>query len=143
MDTKGRSAARDLLVRALYQWQIAGHDEAELADQFGARSEHARCDAEYFAALLKHSIDGAEAADRIIARHASRALEQLDAVGRAVLLLALAELQYRPDVPRNVVINEAVTLAKRYGATDSFRFVNALLDKAARDVRPPEAASGE
>jgi transcription antitermination protein NusB len=53
------------------------------------------------------------------------------------LLLALAELRHRSDVPTRVVINEAVELTKRFGAADSFKFVNALLDKAARrpDVR--------
>jgi N utilization substance protein B len=50
-------------------------------------------------------------------------------------LLGLAELKYRDDVPTKVVINEAVELAKRYGATDSFRFVNAVLDKTARELR--------
>ncbi len=143
MDSKGRSAARDLLVRALYQWQIAGHDTAELERQFGARSEYARCDTEYFRALLELSIAEADAADNVIAKYASRALEQLDAVGRAVLLLGLAELRHRSDVPTKVVINEAVTLAKRYGATDSYRFVNALLDKAAASLRAREVASGE
>lgn len=142
MDTKSRSRARDLLVRALYQWQIAGHERTELLEQFSARAEFERCDAEYFSALLGLAMDGAAAADRIIAKHASRALEQLDAVGRAVLLLALAELANRPDVPVKVVINEAVTLAKRYGATDSYRFVNALLDKAAAELRTRETASG-
>src|SRR5690606_5799037 len=70
--------------------------------------------------------------DRAIAKFAARSLAQLDAVGRAILLMALAELRYRPDVPTKVVINEAVELAKRYGAAESFRFVNAVLDKAAR-----------
>lgn len=142
MDTKGRSAARDLLVRALYQWQIGGHDVPELLDQFAARSEFARCDAEYFRALLELAIADAPAAEALVARYAERGTEQLDAVGRAVLLLGLAELAHRPDVPRKVVINEAVTLAKRYGATASYRFVNAVLDKAAASLREREAASG-
>lgn len=139
MDRKGRSAARDLLVRALYQWQVGGHDEAELVRQFGARGEYGRCDSEYFTALLELAIRDADHADRIIAKHATRSLEQLDAIGRAVLLLALAELEHRRDVPMKVVINEAVTLAKRYGATDSYRFVNALLDKAAGTLRGSDA----
>lgn len=142
MDTKRRSAARGLLVRALYQWQIAGHDRVELCEQFAAYAAFGRCDTEYFEALLGLAIDGAPAADRIIAKYATRSLEELDAVGRAVLLLALAELGERPDVPVKVVINEAVTLAKRYGATDSYRFVNALLDRAAAELRDRDAASG-
>ena len=100
------------------------------------------CDGAYFEALLATVIDNVAALDEIIARHAARGLEQLDAVGRAILLLALAELKYRDDVPTKVVINEAVELAKRYGAAESYKFVNALLDRSARElqrVAPAEA----
>ncbi len=72
----------------------------------------------------------------MIGAHADRGLDQVDAVGRGILLLALAELKFREDVPIKVVINEAVELAKRYGAADSYRFVNAVLDKAAKALRP-------
>ena len=75
-------------------------------------------------------------------KYGTRRSTFLDAVGRAVLLLGLAELKFRDDVPTKVVINEAVELAKRYGATDSFKFVNAVLDKMSRELRPDSAASG-
>jgi N utilization substance protein B len=84
----------------------------------------------------------APALDALIARQAARGIEQLDAVGHAILLLGLAELKFRADVPSKVVINEAVELAKRYGATDSFKFVNALLDKMSRELRGAAAGSG-
>ena len=79
--------------------------------------------------LLATVIDNVAALDEIIARQAARGLDQLDAVGRAILLLGLAELKFRDDVPTKVVINEAVELAKRYGAAESYKFVNAVLDK--------------
>jgi transcription antitermination protein NusB len=130
-----RRAARDLLVQALYQWQLTGASYDELVGQFEARDEFARSDERYFRELLRVVVDDAEALDRIIVEHAVRSLEQLDAVGRAVLLLALGELTRRADVPTKVIINEAVDLAKRYGAADSYRFVNAVLDKAAKQTR--------
>ena len=70
--------------------------------------------------------------DARISRHAvaDRALAR----SRAIFLLAMAELKTRGDVPTKVVINEAVNLAKRYGATDSFRFVNAVLDKTSKEL---------
>src|SRR5690606_19325332 len=120
-----------MLVQALYQWQMAGHDLMELEKQFSALPEFAKIDRAYFRSLLETAVGEAEDFDRAIARFAARSLEQLDAVGRAILLVALAELRHRPDVPTKVVINEAVELAKRYGAAESFRFVNAVLDKAA------------
>ena len=79
-------------------------------------------------------LDDVVALDELIERYATRGVDQLDAVGRAILLLGLAELKHRDDVPAKVVINEAVELAKRYGAAESFKFVNAVLDKAARDL---------
>lgn len=132
---RARHLARELLVKALYQWQIAGHGVAEIEAQFAASPEFERCDREFFSELLPVIVADAEALDAVIAQHAARGLEQLDAVGRAILLLALSELKSRADVPTKVVINEAVELAKRYGATDSFKFVNALLDKSAQALR--------
>jgi N utilization substance protein B len=124
-----------LLVKALYQWQIAGHSVAELSAQFAAHDDFARCDRDFFGQLLAVIVDDVAALDALIARQATRGLEQLDAVGRAILLLGLAELKFRDDVPSKVVINEAVELAKRYGAADSFKFVNAVLDKTSRELR--------
>jgi N utilization substance protein B len=140
--TRARHLARELLVKALYQWQLAGHSVAEISAQFAAHEDFARCDRDFFGQLLAVTIENAAELDTIIARQAARGLDQLDAVGRAVLLLGLAELKFRDDVPSKVVINEAVELAKRYGATDSFKFVNALLDKSSRELRSAGAAPG-
>jgi N utilization substance protein B len=129
-----------LLVKALYQWQLAGHSVAELTAQFGADEDYARADRDFFGQLLAVIVDDVAALDALIARQATRGLEQLDAVGRAILLLGLAELKFRDDVPSKVVINEAVELAKRYGAADSFKFVNAVLDKTSRELRSGAAA---
>jgi N utilization substance protein B len=137
-----RHLARELLVKALYQWQLAGHSVAEISSQFAAHEDFARCDRDFFGQMLAVTIGNATELDTIIARQATRGLDQLDAVGRAVLLLGLAELKFRDDVPSRVVINEGVELAKRYGATDSYKFVNALLDKSSRELRSAAAAPG-
>ncbi len=132
---RSRRRARELLVKALYQWQLAGHSAAEITAQFESVEGFDRCDREYFDALLTTAIDNVAELDAIIAQQAARGLDQLDAVGRAILLLALAELKFRGDVPTKVVINEAVELAKRYGAAESYKFVNALLDRTARELQ--------
>lgn len=132
---RARHLAREWLVKALYQWQIAGHDVAEISAQFAAHEDFERCDRDFFGALLAVTVEHAPELDVIIARQAARGIEQLDAVGRAILLLGLAELKFRDDVPSKVVINEAVELAKRYGPVDSFKFVNAVLDKSSRELR--------
>jgi len=136
-----RERARNLLVKALYQHQLAGHDRATLIGQYSALAEYARIDQRYFEDLLERVLGDSAALDAVIGQFAVRSVEQLDAVGRAVLWVALAELKYRPDVPVKVVINEAVKLTKRYGAADSYRFVNAVADKAARMLRAREDAA--
>jgi N utilization substance protein B len=135
LSAKLRHRARALLVKALYQWQLAGHDYDELVEQYSTMAEFGRVDQDYFRELLLCVLDDAETLDRVIAAHAVRKLDQLDAVGRAVLLIALAELKHRAEVPTKVAINEAIELAKKYGATASFKFVNAVLDKAAKELR--------
>jgi N utilization substance protein B len=139
---RARHLARELLVKALYQWQLAGHGVAEITAQFGTLDEWERCDRDFFGQLLAVTVEDAAALDKLIAAHATRGLEHLDAVGRAILLLALAELKFRDDVPTKVVINEAVDLAKRYGAAESFKFVNAVLDKTARELRRTTPGDG-
>ena len=137
-----RHLARELLVKALYQWQMAGHSVAEISAQFAAHEDFERSDRDFFGELLAVTIEDAPALDVVIARQATRGLDHLDAVGRAILLLGLAELKFRDDVPSKVVINEAVELAKRYGPADSFKFVNAVLDKSSRELRGGAAKSG-
>ena len=129
-----RRGARELLVKALYQWQLADHSEAELRRQLAEMPEYATADQKYFREILAVVLRHAESLDRQIAAQADRVVEHMDAISRAVLWLGMAELHHRGDVPTKVIINEAVELAKRYGPTDCFRFVNAVLDRAAKRV---------
>jgi len=124
-----------MLVRALYQWQIASTSERDLIAQFRGEQDFEKIDERHFRLLLNAVLSDPDKLDAVISEFAARGVEHLDAVGRAVLLAALAEFEHCENVPSNVVINEAVELAKRYGAADSFRFVNAVLDKAARRYR--------
>ena len=140
--TLPRSAARELLLQALYQWQLADHSLEELLLQFAQREEYSRIDSGYFKALLADILARNEELTALIEGYADRSPGHLDPLGRAALLIGLAELKLRPDVPTKVVINEAVELAKRYGPTDGHRFVNALLDRAARNLAERTEADG-
>ena len=131
---RGRQRARELLVQALYQWQLTDQQSDELLEQFSARTEFLRIDQIYFRELFSAVLCDFKDLDSLISEHADWDHDQLDAVSRAVLLLSLSELKNRFEVPTKVVINEAVELAKRYGPTDSFRFINAVLDSAAKQV---------
>tara|TARA_B100001750_G_scaffold222536_1_gene212015 strand:- start:202 stop:645 length:444 start_codon:yes stop_codon:yes gene_type:complete len=131
---RGRQRARELLVQALYQWQLTGQQSDELLEQFSARTEFSRIDQTYFRELFSAVLCDFEDLDALISEHADWDHDQLDAVSRAVLLLSLSEFKSRFEVPTKVVINEAVELAKRYGPTDSFRFINAVLDNVAKQA---------
>ena len=131
----GRHGARRLLLQALYQLQIGGHDPDELKSQFTAKPEYSTADHEYFDAVLDDVLSRTAELDDLLDEYLDRPISQLDPVERALLWIGAAELSSRPDVPRATVINEAVELAKTFGGQDSFRYVNAVLDKAAQALR--------
>lgn len=124
-----------MLVKAVYQWQIADSLEQELLSQYESLEDFAKIDQSYFRSVLSALMAAPRQFDLLIAKYSERGIEPLDYVGRAVLLVALTELRHCEQVPRNVVINEAINLAKRYAAADSYRFINAILDKAAEELR--------
>jgi len=138
--TGKRSRARLLLVQALYQQQIASHDKVELLAQFHDRPEYGRVDQKFFDEGLVVICDSRESLEEKIGRFADRPVSQLDPVERAILLLGFYELEFRPDVPYKAVINEAVNLARRLGALDGHKYINAVLDKAGKSLRDAAAS---
>ncbi len=131
-----RSRARELIVQSLYQMQITGHGEAELLGQFRERPDYARVDQQYFDEALIAICRNTASIEQSIDKLADRPLSQLDPVERGILLLGFYELKEKPDVPFKVVINESVKIAKRFGAVDGHKYINALLDRAVRELRP-------
>jgi transcription antitermination protein NusB len=133
-----RSVARKLALQALYRWQLNECPWQDLVAEFGDADDMARADAAYFRTLIE-GVWGAHAAlDARLATFTDREPQQLDPIEHAALLIGLYELGHVPDVPYRVAINEAVNLARRFGATDGHKFVNAVLDRAARALRPDE-----
>jgi N utilization substance protein B len=136
--TGARTRARELLLQALYQKQIAGHDSAELLLQFREQTAYKRVDQEFFDEALVKICDTQAELEKAIEPLIDRPLEQLDPVEMGVMLIGVFELQTRPDVPFRVVINEGVNLAKRFGALDGHKYINACLDLAAQTLRSDE-----
>jgi N utilization substance protein B len=97
-----------------------------------------KADRGFFRAVLEGVCGAHVDLDARLASFTDREPRLLDPIEHGILLIGLFELQSRPDVPYRVVINEAVGLAKRFGATDGHKFVNAVLDRAARELRPAE-----
>ena len=136
--TGARTRARELLVQALYQKQLAGHVCTELLEQFHAQAAYERVDKEFFDEALPAICETQADLETKIAELIDRPLEQLDPVELSVLLIGVYELEARIDVPYRVVINEGVNLAKRFGALDGHKYINACLDLAAQTLRRAE-----
>ena len=130
--------ARKLVMQALYQWQLTDHEANDLVKQYVESEEFGGADREYFEELLRSCIKGKEQIDAVIVSLIDRPLEQLDPIEKAILMIGVYELRSRVDVPYRVVINEGVDLTKRFGATDAHKYVNAVLDRAAKELRRAE-----
>ncbi len=134
-----RGLARRLTVQALYQWLINEGTPSSLLRQFREQEDGlGRADPAYFEELLNGVVEHAPELTLEIVPHLDRALNQLDPVEHAILLLGAYELGFKPEVPWKVAVNEAVNLAKMFGAEDGYKFVNGVLDRIARQLRPHE-----
>ena len=134
-----RRRSREFALQGLYQWQLSKNDPAAIARNLAEARGFDKIDADYFKLLLEGSIAAAPELERAITPYLDREYSRLSPVERGILLLAGYELAHRPDVPYRAVINEAVELAKSYGGTDGYKFVNGVLDKLAAKLRPAES----
>ena len=133
-----RRRSRELALQALYAWQLSGEGAAGLQTQLSQSKDFGKADSRYFTRLLEGTIEDAGALERLIAPALDRKPKELSPVERGILLLAAFELKNAPDIPYRVVINEAVELAKEFGGTDGYKYVNGVLDKLAAERRPGE-----
>jgi N utilization substance protein B len=133
-----RSVARKLALQALYQLQINDVPWQDLVAEYSTAEDMPKADRDYFIELVREVAQAREALDAHIAGWTDRPPAELDPIEHAVLLVGTYELIHRPDVPYRVVITEGVTLTRRFGATDGHKFVNAVLDRAARELRVSE-----
>lgn len=133
-----RRKARHYGLQALYQWHMAGASVGDIEAEFRADYDFSHVDLAYFQALLHEIPACVDELDEALAPMLDRKLDDLDPIERTLLRMGMYELTRRIDVPYKVVINEEVALAKKFGATDSHKYVNGVLDKAARQVRKVE-----
>jgi len=133
-----RALARRLAVQALYRWQLNPGSWQDLQAEFATDKDMPRANGEYFNLLLQQITAGHAELDAALEPLLDRRPALLDPVEHAVLWVAAFEMQQRREVPFRVVINEAVSLCKRFGATDAHKFINGVLDRAARTWRSDE-----
>jgi len=144
-DAASRSArrrARELALQGLYGWLLCGGEGAVIAGRMKDSPGYGQADEAYFLELIQGTIGSAEALRAQFSVAIDRQLADLSPVEHSILLIATYELVQRPEIPFRVVINEAIELAKAFGSTDGFRYVNGVLDKLAARIRVPETAAG-
>lgn len=136
-----RRRSRKVAMQAIYQWQMTGMDLQPLEQEYRLAGALKKADEEFFSELLRGVLSHADELDGILAPVLDRAVDDLDRVELALLRLGVFELSRRIDVPYRVVIDEYVELAKHYGAEESFKYVNGVLDRLAVTLRETERAS--
>ncbi|MGK7296560.1 MAG: transcription antitermination factor NusB [Candidatus Wenzhouxiangella sp. M2_3B_020] len=133
-----RRRARRRALQALYQWQLNDDSAASIIGQFLEEQSFESVDADYFQQLVRQVIAEGERLDEKLAPHIERIDTSLDPMERVILRLGALELMKHPEIPYRVVIDEAVDLAHRFGAEQGHSFVNGVLDRLARELRPIE-----
>jgi len=140
-----RRRAREFALQGVYEWLLKGGDAGEMGEIDAHMQDDegfAEADLGHYKALLNGAARDAAALRERFAPFLDRQVGELSPVEHGILLIGTYELQNHVEIPYKVVINEAVELAKSFGGTDGFKFVNGVLDKLAAEVRAAEVQAG-
>ena len=135
---KKRKHARDKGLQALYQWQLSGEELEWIKDHYVEEQGVATGDKDYFIELLFEIPACISTLEAHYRQHIENFEDHVDPIETNILRIATYEFIHHPEIPFKVVINEAVNLAKVYGADDSHKFINGVLDPLAKILRPLE-----
>jgi len=136
--SRKRTWSRRCAAQAIYQWQMTGEAPGNLRAAFPAEQDMAQADPDYFEALFRGVVKQVSELDALLVPVLDRSVAEVDPVELAILRLGVYELMAHPEVPYRVVINEAIELAKRFGADQGHKYVNSVLDKVAQNLRAAE-----
>jgi len=133
-----RTNARKAAVQALYQWQMTGQSLIEIERQFLEDERLKDVQKSYFTELFHGVPKNLGVLDETLNEFVDRPVDMIDPVERAILRIGTYELLHRLDMPYKVILNEAINLAKYFGADGSHKYVNGILDKIAQNIRAVE-----
>ena len=129
-----KQRTRERIVQALYQYLLSGGEIAQIEQQF-LKQKQGKISKTFFSNLFINIVNNRTELDSLIAPTISRAIDELGGVEHAILYLGTYELKFCPEVPYKVVINEALELAKLYGAQGAYKLINNSLDQLASTLR--------
>ena len=136
-----RRKARHYALQALYQWQISQNPLQQIEQQFRGEYDFSQVDLEFFQELLHRIPAQLGELDALFAPHLDRQTDAVTPIELALLRIGTYELAHRIDVPFKVAISEAVSLAKKFGAAESHKYINGVLDATAKQLRAVEIAA--
>ncbi len=139
---KKRRYGREISLKMLYQLDSSGRPLEEIQENT-FQNENVTDGIKKFAAeLADGTLEHLLEIDNILAKLATHwKIERMAVIDRNILRIALFELEYQLETPTNVIINEAIEIAKKYSDADSYRFINGILDKAAKEIRKDSVLS--
>jgi len=139
---RARINARRNTVQALYEWFMTGKNVSEVIAEFESNGQTlAKTDVEYFKLLIRGTTKYSTELDSRISSLIDRPVNELDAVERAILHIGCYELIYHLEIPWRIIVNESIELAKTFGAEQSHKYINGILDKVAKELRSTEISN--
>lgn len=143
INPRKRRMSRRYAMQAIYQWLLTDNELPYISEQFMVEEYFRQMDGEFFTKIFAGVAERYEKLCEHLAKVLDRSLDKIDPIERSILLLSTYEFAYCLESPYRVVINEAIELAKMYGGEDSFKYVNAVLDKLMPILRPVEWRSSQ
>lgn len=138
--TSARRRSRELALQGLYEWQYTGSSPSQVLKNLSDLNNFEKADREFLEAELRGVVGEVEKLREELEPLADRKWNDLSPIERSILLIGAWELLHCPEIPYRATINEAIELGKRFGATDGHKYVNGVLDRLAKKVRPEEVA---
>ncbi len=136
-----RTQSRRVALQALYVWEMTNEEPDTIIKNFNEDERLADLEFDLFKELLANISQQAVELDALYADYLDRSVVMIDPIERTIMRMGVYELQNKPEIPYKVVINECVELAKRFGAEEGHKFINGILDKASKQLRPLELSA--
>ncbi len=133
-----RHKARELALQGVYSWQLSSNAVEQVELMLATSNDMKQVDMTLFQRLLRGAVTQYDELDQQIKPYLGRLPEELDPIEKAILRISTFELVHCIETPYKVIINEAIELAKSFGAQDSHKFINGVLDKAVKTLRKHE-----